>query len=426
MAPLRILISGSGIAGPAVAFWLARLGHACTIVERFPSLRANGQQIDLREQGVDAARRMGILDEVRRRGVDEAGTEFIDAAGRPQSYMEKAPPGQRQSLSSEFEIMRGDMCRLLMEATEHAVTYKFGVTVDDFADEDDGRGVRVTLSDGSVESYDLLIGADGQGSRIRKKMLAGGGLEDSYRSLGAFCCYYTIGRQPDETRNVATVCFLPKRRWVMTRWHAQRSGQAYLFTMSHADELREALKQGSGAQKELFARIFQDVGWKVPRLLKEMGAADDFYAQEVVQVTGKRWSRGRVVLLGDAGYAPSPFTGMGTSLALVGAYVLAGEVARHPGDLPGALASYDAALRPLVEEVQRLPPGFPQMVFLETALGVRVLHAVLWLVSLAMRLVRGLGIDRALGSVAGALPWRRRRWTLPEYPELGEVKPKSS
>ncbi|POR37598.1 2-polyprenyl-6-methoxyphenol hydroxylase and related FAD-dependent oxidoreductase [Tolypocladium paradoxum] len=423
MAPLRILVSGGGIAGPAVAFWLARLGHSCTIVERFPGLRANGQQIDLREQGIDAAQRMGILDEVRRRGVDEAGTEFIDGGGARRAYMKKSPPGERESVSSEFEIMRGDLCRLLFEATEHAVTYRFGVTVDDFADEDGGRGVRVTLSDGSVESYDLLIGADGQGSRIRKKMLACDGLEDSYRSLGVFVCYYTVARQPDETRNEMTVCLLPKRRVVLTRWHAQHSGQSYLFTMSHADELRQALRQDSGAQRALFARIFRDAGWKVPRLLREMDVADDFYAHEIVQVTAKHWSRGRVVLLGDAGYTPSLFTGMGTSLALVGACVLAGEMARHPGDLPGALAAYDAVLRPLVDEVQHLAPGLPGLLFRETELGVRVLHTVLWLLSLTLQLVLGPRIGRVLDA---AVPGRRKRWTLPEYPELGEVKPKSS
>ena len=170
----------------------------------------------------------------------------------------------------------------------------------------------------------------------------------------------------------------------------------------------------------------KDPGWKLPQLLKEMRAAKDFYAQELMQVTGKHWSRGRVVLLGDACYAPSPFTGMGTSLALVGAYVLAGEVSRHPGDLLGALAAYDSVLRPFVEDTQRFAPGLPRLAFAETAWGVGVMHAILWVVSMSMQLMQVLRIDRGLRALEGKLPWQQKTWTLPEYPEMEDVKPKSS
>ncbi|KAM4065541.1 FAD binding domain-containing protein [Hirsutella rhossiliensis] len=415
MAPLNILICGGGIAGPAAAYWLSKLGHTCTIVERHPELRAHGQQIDLREQGVTVARRMGILDEVRRRAVDEEGTGFLDARGRVVAFFGRSGSEEHQSFTSEFEIMRGELCRILFEATSDRVRYRYGVTVDDFAPVGDGSRVRVEFSDGQAAEYDLLIGADGQGSRVRRKMTP----NDSYRAFGVFCCYFNMARNADDERSRFLLCSPGKRRVMATRWHSKDLGQGYLMTMSHADEMRKALQSHDPVvQRDLFARVFRGAGWQSERLIDAMHRADDVYVFEALQVTTKPWSKGRVVLLGDAAHAPSFFTGMGTSLALVGAYVLAGELARHGDDVAAALDAYDAKLRPFVEETQQLAPGFPGIMYPDSAWAVRLTHWILAFVAFAK-------LDKIIGTLSHYLMPEGKKWKVPDYPEL-EVATESS
>ncbi|KAM4061108.1 FAD binding domain-containing protein [Hirsutella rhossiliensis] len=427
MAPLRILISGGGIAGPALAFWMARLGHACTVLERFPQLRASGQQIDIREQGVDTARRMGLLETIRSHAVDEEGLQFVDDRGWRRALFPRTEAGSgNQGFSSEFEIMRGDLCRVLAGAAPAAnkPDYRFGLSVDGFDNE--RGGVRVKLSDGSVERYDMLVGADGQGSRIRKMMLKDGdGGKDLSRSLGVYVAYYSLPRTPQDP-SLGTMYHATGRRLLATRWHSPQRGQGYLATMAHGEEMERALKQDVGTQKDVFARVFGDAGWQAARLVDEMRRADDFYAQTIVQIKCRPWSRGRVVLLGDAGYCPSPLTGMGTSAALIGAYVLAGELSKRgisssspsgqgqEDAVASALAAYEEVLRPFVEEIQQLPRGLPRLVYPETAVGVWILRSVLGLMST-------LKLNRLFESSL----MQRNGWKLPDYPQLRGSEPQT-
>ncbi|KAF4587156.1 hypothetical protein GQ602_003849 [Ophiocordyceps camponoti-floridani] len=412
MAPLEILICGGGIAGPAAAFWLSRLGHTCTVIERHPELRLGGQQIDIREQGVTVARRMGLLEDIRRRSVDELGTAFVDRRGRRFAFFGRSGDEERQSFTSEFEIMRGDLCSILHDASAgDGVVWRFGITVDDYHHVKDGRRVSVTFSDGSVAEYDLVIGADGQGSRVRRKMVP----QDKYRALGVFCCYFNTSRQPEDTENVFTLYQPGRKRVVATRWHSPDAGQGYLMTRSHADEMRRVLRQDTAAQRALFARIFSGAGWQSDRLVREMHEARDIYAFEAVQVTANPWSRGRVVLLGDAAHAPSFFTGMGTSLALVGAYVLAGELSTHGHDVEAGLAAYDARLRSFVEGTQKLSPGVPAAMFPDTWWGVRIFQFILTIMSL-------IRIDNIVGLIFKYLKSDANQWQVPDYPMLASEK----
>lgn len=423
MAPLRILISGGGIADPAFAFWMARLGHSCTVLERFPQLRASGQQIDIRQQGVDVARRMGLLETIRRHVVDEEGVQFVDGSGRQRALFARRESGTgRQSFTSEYEIMRGDLCHVLVGAapTANKPDYRFGLSVDGFDDE--GARVKVKLSDGSVERFDMLVGADGQGSRIRRMMLGRDAAdENSSTHLGLHVAYFSLPRTAGDP-NLGTIYNAAGRRAMATRWHSPQRGQAYLGTMAHGEELARALTQDVGVQKDAFARIFADAGWQAERLVDAMRDADDFYAQSIVQVRCRPWSRGRVVLLGDAGYCPSPLTGMGTSTALIGAYVLAGELARrgvragaHGRDdsVASALTAYEDVFRPFVEQAQKLARGVPGLVYPETELGV-------WMLRSAIGLSSTLRLNRLFES---SVLERGNMWKLPDYPELTDSVP---
>lgn len=399
---MKVLIQGSGIAGPALAHWLTKLKHRVTIIERAPELRAAGQQIDIREQGVDVVERMGLLQKFREHIVDEAGLQFIGLDGKKKALFPRRENNNGQGFTSEFEIMRGDLCRILYDDTKETTEYRFGTSVEDFSDE--GDGVRVRFTDGMEEKYDLLVAADGQESRIRRRILDEETERLARRSVGVAGCYYSIERdEPGE--QLASVYHATDRRVISTRWHTKHQGQAYFFTMSHIDRIRAVLKRDVEIQKKLFADLWKDAGWQAPQLVAAMLQSPDFYAQEIVQIRSPTWSKGRVVLLGDAGYAPSPLTGMGTSVAFMGAYVLAGEIARHPDDILQALKSYQQTFKPFVDKLQDLPRGIPDLVYPKSEWGIRVLYGLV-----------GFGSAVNLGRVLEMMPSRRRTWQLPPAP----------
>jgi 2-polyprenyl-6-methoxyphenol hydroxylase-like FAD-dependent oxidoreductase len=280
--------------------------------------------------------------------------------------------------------------------------------VQDFENND--TGVKVTLSDGSVDSYDLLVVADGQSSSLRQKIMASEPEgSDQSRNLGVYSAYYTISRTPDDP-DLATVYVGPDKRIMCTRWHSQERGQGYLATMAHQQEIEMALKQDVDTQKKLFEDIFTDAGWEANRLVENLKQADDFYAHSSVQIKVSRWSRGRVALLGDAAYAPTPLTGMGTSLALIGAYVLAGEI-HKAGNICNGIKTYEKVLRPLVEESQQLPIRLPSLAYPSSHLGVKAFY---WFAGLAST----LKLDKL-----GDIPFFKKSdpWNLPQYDELCSI-----
>ncbi|CAN8095318.1 unnamed protein product [Discula destructiva] len=427
MAPLKILIAGGGITGPALAHWLSKLNCDITIIERSPDLRASGQQIDIRGQGVTCMRRMGIEPAIREKVVDEQGFKLIDQKGSVKAVFAANKTGQgKQSFTSEFEIMRGDLVRILYDITKDKCKYVFGTTVEDF--EQRGNGVHVKFSDGTEGDFDLLVGADGQGSRTRRKML-GPNATDPFKFLGLYTCYFTVPKT-DKDENYAVALNLPKRRIASTRVDNPKTMQVYLSVhVTDPDAglkvLDEAMRSGDmQRQKQAYYDLFQDAGWEVPRLLDGMmnaPEAADFYNQRVGQVKmDTPWSKGRVVLLGDAAYCPSPVSGVGTSLGLVGPYVLAGEIARQrqqsgsgsedPGRaLDAALDSYEKILRPFVEETQKLPRGVPGIIYADGEWGV-------WIRNVIVGLFSTLRVDKLI--LRFSSDDFGGQWKLPDYPEL--------
>ncbi|TQV93146.1 alkaline phosphatase [Cordyceps javanica] len=415
---MKVIIAGAGVAGPAAAFWLAKEGHEVTLIERFPSLRVAGLQVDLRNEAIEVVRRMGLLQAVRERSVPEMGTIIVDSKGQEnivQRKLEIETESGVQGKTSAYEIMRRDLIEILYDATKESVTYRFGLSVDHYrnikGDDNDEQGhktdkVEVTLSDGSKETYDLLIAADGQGSRIRKHMFFYRPEEDQSRWLGVFSAYYTLPRRDYDT-SFCRMYHATERRLAMTRWHKQDMGQVYLMAMSNTERFRRALDRDVASQKDAFAAVFRGMGWQEERILHALTDAEDFYADEMLQRRSTMWSDGRVVLLGDSAYCASPIAGVGSSMALIGAYVLAGELAIHGDkDVGAALASYRGVMQPLAEQSQRLPKRSLQAWLPLSSWSVKRLHVAEW--------VRSKG--------KGAQPWakkaRDQRWLLPDYPEM--------
>lgn len=405
MTSLKVLICGGGCAGPALAYWLSKCGHKVVVVERFPSLRASGAQIDLRAQGIQVVKRMGLLDVIRGKLVDEIGFSFVDSRGQAKATIMANKSGKgAQSLTSEFEIMRGDLVRVLYDATKDRVEYVFGKTVKYFEQNDER--VMVYFSDGSSESFDLLVGADGQGSRIRQAILPP---QDTnpYRRLGVHMAYYFVPRTKDDTET-SQMYHCPGGRVIMRRSHNQQESQVYFFLRDGSEELQSLPRASLEHQRQFWSSRFADAGWQAPRFLEGMKTTESFYCQEAVQVRLDSWHKGRVVLVGDAAHCASPFSGMGATGSFVGAYVLAGEINRHPDDLARAFANYETKLRPFVNEIQTIYPIALRLFMLEKQWEIRAIHFVLGLLCF-------LRIPDLLSRFSSE---DRGGWKLPDYPEL--------
>lgn len=354
---------------------------------------------------------MGLLAQVREILVHEPGVAFVDRAGRRRGIVMANTSGKgAQTMTSEYEIMRGDLVELLNRTVEDLIDISFGVTVESFVQRDDA--VLVQLSDGSAEEVDVLIGADGQGSRIRGMLLPSDG-PSPYQPVGIHMAYWFIPR--DETdSDIRETYNAPGGRMMMRRSHAGSQTQVYFAVWDQSTDASEIHRQPVERQKEWWAARFQDAGWLAPRFLGGMASADFFYSQEIVQVRTPSWSNGRVGLVGDAGYCPSPYSGMGTSGALVGAYVLAGEIAGTPDDVPGALVRYHEVMRPFVDRIQAevnpklLRVGFPQSQFgINALLAFATVGSALHLPELAARFAKE---DRG------------GDWQLPRYRDLDDPR----
>ncbi|MFI5937619.1 FAD-dependent monooxygenase [Actinoplanes sp. NPDC051494] len=389
---MKVLISGAGIAGPAAAYWLHRYGGDVTVVESAPALRASGQNVDVRGAGRQVTRHMGIEHQIAAASTGEVGTRFVDTHGRT---VAEFPAGTTDSggATAELEIVRGQLARILVDLPGDAVTYRYGDRIENLTQDDDG--VTATFRHAPPERYDIVILAEGINSRTRGTVF---GDQVRIRDLGQYNAYGTIARTPGDDR------------W--WRWYPAGRGRAVTLRPDNVGTTRATLsflspprgyeRLDPAGQLAVLRERFAGAGWQAQRVLD--GLTGDLYLERAAQIHCPSWSRGRVVLLGDAACCASPISGMGTSLALTGAYVLAGELAIHD-DHRRALTSYETLLRPYVRKAQQLPPGAPRIANPRSALGVRALRTALRLA--ASRPARRLG-DRLFTPPADAI-------TLPEY-----------
>ncbi|KAF3764473.1 hypothetical protein M406DRAFT_62361 [Cryphonectria parasitica EP155] len=401
MSGLNVLIIGAGVCGPALACLLRRSSprHKITVVERWPTLRAAGQQIDLNENGLRILKRMGLLEVIKSKCVEEAGVEVFDSKGKSAGRFGVTPAGEtKRGLTCEYEIMRGDVVQVLYDASleqdakareeaaggEGGLTYAFDKTVTNLVQDD--HGANVTFSDGQAERFDLVVAADGLGSRTRKAVFGREASDAAFSSIGVHAAYFSIPRVEGED-NLAKAYSAPGRRIVMTRTSGRPITQVILFTMSDdTGSLKACYKQPIEKQKQAFAEKFKGAGWETERLLAGMATCEDFWSSEVAQIKMDRLHTGRVVLLGDAGYCPSPFTGMGTECCLIGAYVLAGELAERAGRsnssnsdvVAGALQAYEEKMRAPVRDLQKLPGMSTGLFFPSSRIGVWLLRNLIW------------------------------------------------
>ncbi|WP_225726665.1 MULTISPECIES: FAD-dependent monooxygenase [unclassified Nocardia] len=339
MTKPKVLISGASVAGPALAYFLHRDGYDVTVVERAPLVRDSGYAVDFRDTAFDVLAEMGVLDEIRGHETKMRGTALLDDSG--------AETGQlpAEVFAGELEVPKYELTRILHEVTADDVNYVFGDSITALTQHE--SGVAVEFERGSTADFDLVFGADGVHSNVRR--LAFGPRADALRHLGM------------SGAGFSTANYLG-----LDHQGLLRPGQGtaiYLFSAGDPDRLTVSLSfataspeldRRSRAEQEQAARTaFAGQGWEVPRLLDAMTAAEDFYFASSCQVHLDRWSNGRVALVGDAGYCAAPTSGMGTSQALIGARTLARQLAATPGDHETAFATYETELRPYIAANQK-------------------------------------------------------------------------
>ncbi|MEV7325629.1 FAD-dependent monooxygenase [Streptomyces sp. NPDC093970] len=371
----RVLVVGGGIAGDTVALMLGRAGWEVTVAEIAPSLRGGGQAVDLRGDCREVVARLGLLDEVLKHLLDQRGAAWVNGDGRRLAAMPVEAFDGNGYVSKE-ELLRSDLARVLHDAAGSHVTHLFGETVE--ALEDVPNGVSVRFRHAPPAEFDLVIGADGAHSRVRR--LRFGPEEVFRRPLGLAHAWFTMDEKPATpsvdgwfiTHNA------PGSRAVEARpGHPGQQEIGFTFAAATLPP-----RHDREAQFALLDRVFADVGWRTRELLAAARHAPDFALDTFDQIQVPVWSDGRVVLLGDSAWCASPLSGLGTALALRGAAELADALAaadalRLPHRLPDALTAYETAMRPRVDEAQRLFPGRVRQAAPRTELGI---HVVAWLI----------------------------------------------
>jgi 2-polyprenyl-6-methoxyphenol hydroxylase-like FAD-dependent oxidoreductase len=342
-----VLVAGASIAGPALAHWLRRRGAEVTVVERAPELRPGGQAVDARGVTREVIRRMGLDAAVRAARTETAGAYIVDVNGDVlETY--RADDDGGDGYISEIEILRGDLSRVLYDDTRDGVEYIFGDRIAELTQ--DADGVDVAFAGGDRRRFDLVVGADGLHSALRAMVF--GPHERFVRHLGQVMAFYTV---PNE---------FGLDRWLIDY---QESGSGRSAGLRPIQDATRAMAMFSfpaagldvdyrdvAAQKRLLREQMAGLGWLAPRILAQLDRTPDFYLDQVAQVVMDRWSSGRVGLFGDAAFSSSPLSGQGTGLALVGAYLLAGELAAARWDPEAGFAGYEGRMRSLVEANQEI------------------------------------------------------------------------
>ncbi|KAF7561118.1 hypothetical protein G7046_g3024 [Stylonectria norvegica] len=426
MSKLRVLIVGASIAGPTAAYWFAKAGASVTIIERFPKLRTGGQNIDIRTVGVAVMRKIpGMEAAVRAKTVPMDGISIVGADGRPYGTIHATGDPDQQSLVSEFEILRGDLAQILVDLTkDHKdINYVFGeqiVSMQQHHQRHDGP-MTVEFANGFPTSdYDLVVACDGATSRTRAMGL-GCGVRDYIVPANFWAAYFSIKQDLIDGSKLGLGYSAVGGRAIAIGPDEIGGGNRVtlmgIYPPNNPDAIqpfRDAMKRGDDELRDFVAKYYEGVGWKSDGAMKGMMEANDFYASEVFQVKAPSLYKGRFVMVGDAGYAAGP-TGGGTSLAIGGAYVLAGEIGKHKGDVEAGLKAYEETMRPIITDLQKIPPFIPTVMGPQTATGIWLRNHIFAFVCWSRILQLSRILSRIFPSALSGAFASSERYALPDY-----------
>lgn len=393
-----------------MAFWLAKHNPSFTItvLERSRVNQKLGQGIEIEEPALQVVRAMGIMSRLHEVRTGEEGFHLVDEQGRSRGYIGM---GDGFSPTGALEMMRGDLTEVLYKAANvfENVSYRFESVVRSISETGTGKVVVEIQRRGddatTTEVYDLVLAADGARSRTREMVM--GDSPDWHKPVGASVAYFSIPRETGDSPD-SKLCHFPGRRVLWTRPVGRDSKHTSVYLINITDnipELREANIAGDRMkQKKVFANLYKDCGWEAKRVIEGMMNADNFYSDELVQVHLPTWSMGRVALVGDSAWAPTPFTGQGNQLAIIGAFVLAQEITRDP--TPQAFVKYENRLRAYVEDCQQVPlKGYaPKLAAPETKLGIWIFRTIFSVIAWVAKVTASKTPTVALGEDTGKPP----------------------
>jgi 2-polyprenyl-6-methoxyphenol hydroxylase-like FAD-dependent oxidoreductase len=391
---VRVLISGAGIAGPTLAYWLAHYGFQPTLIEYAPKLRTGGYIIDFWGAGFDIAERMGLMPEIRRAGYMVEEVRVVDQRGRRVSGF-PAEAAARLARGRYISLPRGELAALIFGKLQGRVETIFGDSAR--AIEQTERGMHVTFERGAARDFDLVVGADGLHSRVRELVFGPEGKFEKY--LGhKVAAFEAKGYRPRD--DFIYVMYTEVGQQV-ARFTMREDRTMFLFTF--ADE-EAAGPEDIQAQRELLRTRFGRSGWECPRILDALDGAGELYFDRVSQIRMNPreglWTRGRVTLVGDAAFCVSLLGGQGSALAMVAAYILAGELHRAAGDYAKAFARYQDLFGPFVLEKQEASIRFAGAFAPKSKLALFLRNQIFkllafpWIADIALR--RGLSSNLAL------------------------------
>ncbi len=397
-----VLISGASIAGPVLAFWLRRAGVDVTVVEKADAVRGGGYPIDLRGVAVDVVERMGLLEPIEAARTGTRALTFVTERGRAIASLRTETLVGEQSIRA-IELPRGDLTEVLWAATRDEVEYVFDDRITTLDDRDDG--IHVTFRRGAPRMFDLVIGADGLHSGVRERAF---GPEAPFRrDLDAGYAAFSVPNVYGLDREAVMMNVAGRSA---TLYAVRNQPVTALFSWSGPTPTLD--HRDTEGQRRLVEHVFGGLGWRVPEMLARMRTADDFYFDTVSQIRMPSWTRGRVGLVGDAAFAPSFRSGQGTSIAAVGVYVLAAEIAARPTEPAAALPAYEARVRGFATQNQDLATSGARIVSPATPWQLHSRNVLLR----ALPLLERVGVPAQGGAIARAAT----ALTLPDAPRPAE------
>jgi 2-polyprenyl-6-methoxyphenol hydroxylase-like FAD-dependent oxidoreductase len=341
----RILISGAGIAGPTLAWWLRRSGFEPTLVESAPAPRTGGYVIDFWGVGYDVAERMGLISTLREVGYSLREVRIVDELGRRIAGFD-GNAFQGATRGRYLSIMRGDLAQAIYSRIDAEVEAMFGDTITVL--EQDDNGVTVGFRHGPSRRFDLVVGAGGLHSVVRSLVFGPESAFEKY--LGYYTAAFSAPGYPHRDEGVYVSYAVPGRQIAR---YALRDDRSAFFLILAADRTLAQVRHDPEAQRHVLNTAFGGLGWETAEIMEAMSSAEDLYFDAVAQARLPHWSRSRVVLLGDAAYCPSLLAGQGSAFAMAGAFVLAQELAAAHGDHRIAFAAYERRFKPFIEAKQR-------------------------------------------------------------------------
>jgi 2-polyprenyl-6-methoxyphenol hydroxylase-like FAD-dependent oxidoreductase len=369
---MKVAICGAGVAGPTLAYWLERAGHEPTLIEIAPTFRTGGYIIDFWGVGYDVAERMGLTEELHSVGYRVEEVRFVRADGSKAGGF-SADVFRRMTHDRYTSLQRGDLARVICDSIGGRVEMLFGQTIVSL--KDSGHEVVVELSGGETRAFDLVVGADGLHSTVRRLIL--GDQAEFERPLGYHVAAFEVDCYPHRDDNVYVSYAEPGRS--ISRFAMCGERTMFLFVMADA-HMPAGPVEALADQKGLLRDVFGESEWEAGEILSAMDGVNEIYFDTVSQIEAPQWSKGRSVLIGDAAVCVSLLAGEGTGLAMAEAYVLAHSIHESRGDVRKALEAYEARLRPFLQDKQKSARDFAGSFAPKTAFGI-------WLRNVAMKLM---------------------------------------